>query len=103
MKLRMWMIAGSTVLAASCATAPKLTRTEIVTDPPGFEATIVDFGVCVTPCTVEIDRPRRVEIVRAGYFAERFEIKPGQKRVDVKMRLVAPTVDVDKGSLPDIK
>lgn len=85
-----------------CATT-RTTVTEIVTDPPGFEVAILGFGTCVSPCRVEIDRPRRVEIVRAGYFAERFEIRPGQKRVDVRMRLVAPTTDVSSGALPDLK
>ena len=97
------LVACSLLAVAACATGPKTTLTEIVTDPPGFEVTIMDFGTCVSPCTVLIDRPRRIEIVRAGWFAERFEIKPGQKRVDVKMRLVAPTIDVDKGALPDLK
>lgn len=95
------------VLAAAglvaCETAPKTTITEITSDPAGAEVQIEGYGTCVTPCRIEIDRARNITVAKAGFLAERFQIAPGQKAVTLQLKLAAPTKEVDKTELPDLK
>ena len=75
---------------------------EITTEPPGALVRIEGFGECDSPCTVEVDKPRQVTIAKAGYEAEKLSIEPG-KDVNLKMKLVAPTKNVDASEMPDIQ
>ena len=97
---------GALALAAGCKTltggAPASTITLINSDPAGAEVTIEGFGECVTPCRVEIDKPRAVKVAKAGYLAQNFQITPDKKRVDLKLELAAPTTDVDATALPEL-
>lgn len=93
----------SVAMLAGCASAPKTSITEISSEPAGAEVQIEGFGTCVTPCRIEIDRPRNVTVAKAGFLAERFQIAPGEKVVALKLRLAAPTKDVDKSTLPDLQ
>ena len=100
---RLIILAVVAFALAGCATAPKSTITEITSDPPGAEVQIEGFGTCVTPCRIEIDRPRNITVAKAGFLAERFQIAPGEKLVELKLKLAAPTKDVDKSTLPDLQ
>ncbi|MEE2691744.1 MAG: PEGA domain-containing protein [Pseudomonadota bacterium] len=91
--------------AAGCKTlggGPSSTITLIESDPPGAQVTVEGFGECDTPCRIEIDKPRMVKVAKAGYLAQRFQIVPGKKRVDVKLELAAPTKNVDSSELPEL-
>ena len=103
MKTTILLAALFSAALGACRTAPKSTITEIVSDPAGAEVQIVGFGTCITPCRIEIDRPRNITVARAGFLAERFQIAPGQKSVTLALKLAAPTKDVDKTELPDLK
>lgn len=69
--------------------------------PLGATVTIDGFGQCETPCTVKVDRPRIFTIAKAGYRAQRHEIKPGRD-LTIIMELAAPSGDVDAAPLPDL-
>lgn len=99
--MRLLTIFGVALLAA-CQSAPKTTITEIASEPAGAEVQIEGYGTCFTPCRIEIDRQRNITVAKAGFLAERFAISPGQKSVALKLKLAAPTKDVDKATLPDL-
>lgn len=88
---------------AACETAPKVSVVTISSVPSGAEVQIEGFGTCATPCNVEVDRPRNITVAKAGFLAERFQIVPGQKDVALTLKLAAPTTDVDRTTLPDLK
>ncbi|MEQ8936411.1 MAG: PEGA domain-containing protein [Amphiplicatus sp.] len=93
------------VVAAGCKTlsgGASSTITLINSDPAGAEVTIEGFGDCVTPCRIEIDKPRTVKVAKAGYLAQTFQITPGKRNVEVKLELAAPTKDVDATELPEL-
>ncbi len=102
--MRLLTISALTV-AAGCKTlggGDATTITLINSDPPGAEVTVEGFGECLTPCRIEIDKPRSVKVAKAGYLAQSFQITPDRKRVEVKLELAAPTKDVDATELPEL-
>ncbi len=99
-------IAAAAALS-SCKTmsfgqAPKTTMVAITTAPAGALVTVEGFGECETPCTVEIDKPRKVTIAKAGYETMRLTLEPGKRKLDVTLTLSAPTTGVDAATLPDL-
>lgn len=76
--------------------------TEIVTEPPGALVRVEGYGECVSPCTVQFDAPRNVTIAKEGFKAQRLTLKPGKSRVTVKLKLVAPTGDIEETELPKL-
>lgn len=91
-------VAGCQTLGGGQAT----TITLIESTPPGALVRVEGFGECETPCRVEIDKPRMVTVAKAGFNAQRFQIVPKRKRVDVILDLAAPTKNVDSTELPDL-
>lgn len=99
--MRRLAMAVAVLSAAGCATSG-VRITEVSTTPPGALVRVEGFGECESPCRISIDRPRQLTIAKAGFKAERLEIRPGQKRVEVALQLAAPTEDVDQSILPDL-
>lgn len=83
---------------AGCATSGVRT-TEIVTEPPGALVRVEGYGECVSPCVIAFDAPRMITIAKAGYRAQRFELKPGKSRLVARLELAAPTRPVEEGAL----
>lgn len=75
---------------------------EIVTTPNGAQITIEGFGACMSPCTVKLDRPRRVKIAKAGYVSITMVIEPGRGPINIPLKLAAATDDVATDALPDL-
>lgn len=103
--LRVLTVAIAASLVAGCKTlggGQANTITLIESTPSGALVRVEGFGECETPCRVEIDKPRMVTVAKAGFNAQRFQIVPKRKRVDVTLELAAPTRDVDSGELPDL-
>ena len=78
------------------------TLTRIGSDPIGALVTVEGFGECVTPCTVEIDKPRNITIAKAGFDPQRLVLQPGKRKLNVTLQLSAPTTDVYSAELPEI-
>lgn len=103
------MIAKAAALAAlagcMAATGPEGgALTQIVTDPPGAVVKLEGFpGECESPCVIEHDALRTVLIARAGFNPARVEIRPGDRRVVVRLELAAPTTGVSTEILPEIE
>lgn len=97
---RVAAVVAALTLGACATTGP--TITEVVSVPPGALLRIEGFGECETPCRIEIDRPRQIEVVKTGYKTEIITIAPGQARAEVILELSAPTVDVKSETLPDL-
>jgi hypothetical protein len=76
--------------------------TEIATDPPGALVRVEGYGECTSPCTVEFDVPRTITIVKEGFKTQKLQLKPGKSRIDIKLELTAPTVDVEKSEMPKL-
>ncbi|MGE0408914.1 MAG: PEGA domain-containing protein [Amphiplicatus sp.] len=92
--------------AGGCATLTALSDsapiTAVVSTPPGALVTVEGYGTCETPCTISLDAPRIISIAKAGFKPQRFQIRPGAKRVAVELELAAPTTKVESGALPDL-
>lgn len=99
--MRLPLIAFALSLAA-CTTSngPKITLVE--TDPVGALIRVEGFGECESPCRIELDAPRNLTIAKAGYDAERIVIEPNSKKVTVRLKLSAPTTEVEQNSLPEL-
>ena len=102
--IRVLTLAVAASLVAGCQTlgGGGNTVTLIDSKPPGALVRVEGFGECETPCRVEIEKPRMVTVAKAGFNAQRFQIVPKRKRVDVILELVAPTTNVDSTELPDL-
>lgn len=99
--MRFSLIAVALSLAA-CATAKGPQITLVETDPSGALVRVEGFGDCESPCRIELDAPRNLTIAKAGYDAERIVIEPGAKKILVKLKLSAPTTEVDEDTLPEL-
>ncbi len=75
---------------------------EIRSTPSGALVTLPGFGECETPCTIKLDRTRRITIAKAGYKPRLVDIEPGGGPVTIPLDLAAPTEDVDSQTLPDL-
>ncbi len=95
---------GLIALLSGCQTmgpnGGKLIRIE--TMPPGAIVSIQNAGECETPCTIELDGPRRVNLARIGYKKKEIYVTLDKSRVRVDLEPVAPTADVDAQSLPEL-
>ena len=100
--MRLRMIALIAVLLSACATAKGPTITLVETDPPGALVQVEGFGECESPCRIELDAPRTLTIAKAGYDAQRLTLEPGKKRLQVNLKLSAPTTDVEEAALPEL-
>ena len=78
------------------------TLTTVTTAPAGARVTVEGFGECETPCTIEIDKPRNITIAKAGFDTQKFVLLPGRKKLDVELKLSAPTTGVDAEELPEL-
>lgn len=78
------------------------TLTTVTTEPTGALVTVEGFGECETPCTIEIDKPRNITIAKAGYDPQRLTLQPGEKKLNVVLKLSAPTTEVDERELPEL-
>lgn len=77
--------------------------TLVSSDPPGATVNVEGFGECEAPCTIELDAPRAVTIAKAGYDAQRIILEPGKKKIEVVLKLSAPTTEVDEEALPEVE
>ena len=75
---------------------------EIRSIPSGALVTLPGFGECETPCTIKLDRTRRITIAKAGYRPRRVDIEPEGAPVTIPLDLAAPTEEVDTQALPDL-
>ncbi len=75
----------------------------IETEPPGAIVKVEGFGECVSPCSIELDAPRRLTIAKAGFKKRVMEITPGDRRVRVDLELAAPSGDVVADDLPPLE
>ncbi len=91
-------LTGCQTLAGGSGT----TLTMISTTPAGALVTVEGFGTCETPCTVEIDKPRNIIIAKAGYDTQRLVLLTGRRKLDVVLKLSAPTTGVDETELPEL-
>lgn len=99
--MRLPIIAAALSLAA-CATTKGPQIVLVETEPSGAFVRVEGFGDCESPCRIEIDAPRNLTIGKAGYDAERIVIKPGDRTVRLKLKLAAPTTNVDQQALPEL-
>lgn len=100
--MRLLMLVSTAVILSACATAAGPTITLVETDPSGALVQVEGFGECIAPCTIELDAPRKLTIAKAGYDAQRLTLEPGEKRLQVKLKLSAPTTDVEEATLPEL-
>lgn len=100
--MRLEALAVAALLASACATTKGPSITLVETDPPGALVQVEGFGDCEAPCTIELDAPRNLTIAKAGYDAQRLTLEPGNKRLQVKLKLSAPTADVEERALPEL-
>lgn len=100
--MRAQLLALAALFLPACATTGRPTITLVETDPPGALVQVEGFGECIAPCTIELDAPRNLTIAKAGFDAQRLTLEPGKKRVQVKLKLSAPTTDVEEESLPEL-
>lgn len=99
--MRIELIAVFALFIPACATTgPAIALVE--TDPPGALVQVEGFGECEAPCTIELDAPRNLTIAKAGYDAQRLTLEPGKKRLQIKLKLSAPTTDVEEEELPEL-
>jgi len=91
-------LAGCQTLGGGSGT----TLTMITSEPPGALVTVEGFGSCETPCTVEIDEPRNIVVAKAGYEPERLVLLQGRRKLNVVLKLSAPTTGVDETELPEL-
>lgn len=96
------LCAAALLVCAGCATSGGARVTLISSTPEGALVTIEGYGECEAPCRVSIDGPRVVTVAKAGFLPQRFEIRPGRKRIDVALELAAPTEGVDSTALPEL-
>lgn len=92
------LLAGCQTLGGTRGT----TITTVASIPPGALVTVEGFGNCVTPCTVEIDKPRNITVAKAGFDAQKLVLLPGRKKVEVELKLSAPTTGVDEAQMPEL-
>lgn len=78
------------------------TLTTVTTTPAGARVSVEGFGACETPCTIEIDKPRNITIAKAGFDTQKFVLLPGHEKLDVVLKLSAPTTGVDSEALPEL-
>ncbi|MEK7264875.1 MAG: PEGA domain-containing protein [Pseudomonadota bacterium] len=100
-------IAMAAVTLGGCQTLSfgereRTTLTTVTTTPAGARVTVEGFGECETPCTIEIDKPRNITIAKAGFDTQKFVLLPGRKKLDVVLKLSAPTTGVDAEELPEL-
>lgn len=86
----------------ACATAKGSRIVLVDTDPQGALIRVEGFGECESPCRIEVDATRHLTIAKAGYNAERIVIDPTSKNILVKLKLSAPTTDVEADALPEL-
>ncbi len=75
---------------------------EISSTPSGALVTVPGFGECETPCTVKLDKRRRITIAKAGYRPRRVDVDPEGAPLTIPLELAAPTEEVDAQTLPDL-
>lgn len=104
--MRHLVVLGALVLLGGCSATMgggKSKIVELTTAPAGVTATVEGFGECETPCRIEVDKPRKVKLAKAGFKAQDIELTPKKKKVTIVMELAAPTTGVDTTALPEIK
>lgn len=100
--MRRFIVLSLIPALAACETLGGSKTTEIVTTPPGALVRIEGYGECTSPCVIEFDGPRTILIAKAGYKAQRLELKPGKSRIEIPLELVAPTADVEEAEIPEL-
>ena len=78
------------------------TIVQVNSEPAGALVRVEGFGECETPCTVEVDKPRRAQVAKAGYNPKQIMLEPGKRKVTVTLELSAPTTGVDETELPEL-
>ena len=99
--MRFLCIAAAALVLSGCMTLGGSGR-EIRTLPTGALITIDGFGECETPCTIKLDRKRRVRFAKAGYVTRYVDVEPSGGPVTVPLELAAASEDVDTTPLPDL-
>lgn len=104
--VRLVALLALSIALAGCKTLGaeglKTTMVTLSSTPAGALATVEGFGECETPCTIEIDKPRNVTVAKAGYDPQKITLQPGRKKVDLVLKLSAPTTGVDATEMPDV-
>ena len=98
--MRLILSIALTMILSGCLTLGG--NREIRSTPSGALVTLPGFGECETPCTIKLDRTRRITIAKAGYKQRLVDIEPGGGPVTIPLELAAPTADVDSQTLPDL-
>lgn len=76
--------------------------TTISSKPDGAVVRMEGFSDCLTPCAFEISHPVNVTVAKAGYKAQRFQVKPGKRNIKIDLELAAPTENVEETGLPEL-
>ncbi|MEO1137602.1 MAG: PEGA domain-containing protein [Pseudomonadota bacterium] len=93
----------SFIMLGGCLSAGGGARTiDVLTDPPGAQLTIEGVGVCETPCSVKLDRPRQARIAKAGFVATTVTLTPDRRALTIPLELAAASEDVDADELPHL-
>ncbi len=100
--MRIFVLAFLSLLLPGCMLSSG-NISEINTLPAGALVTVDGLGECETPCTLELEQPRKLTIAKAGYKSVRIILEPNGKDVSIDLELAAPTEEVDAISLPDIQ
>lgn len=98
--MRFLLSIALTMMISGCMTLGD--AREIRSLPTGALVTLPGFGECETPCTIKLDRTRRITIAKAGYLPRRVDIEPGGGPITIPLDLAATTEEVDSQSLPDL-
>ena len=102
---RNWKIAivAAIVLTGCQTTGPNGgTLISVTTKPADAQLTVEGYGACQTPCTVELQKPRRATLAKAGFQKEEILLHTDRRRVHIPMRLSAPTEEIETDTLPDL-
>ncbi|MEL7486716.1 MAG: PEGA domain-containing protein [Pseudomonadota bacterium] len=97
---RLSALAGALVLGG-CVTSGG-NGTLITSTPSAANVSAPGFTDCETPCRMTLSSTTRITVAKAGYTPQRFDVKPGKRKVAVTLELAAPTEDVDESALPDL-
>ncbi len=87
-------------LTTGCITTSKMTI--VNSEPKNAMVTVEGYGQCETPCTIKLDQPRLTTVAKAGYEKQRFMLIPGRPKVDVILKLAAPTKEIESSELPEL-
>ncbi|MEL6360049.1 MAG: PEGA domain-containing protein [Pseudomonadota bacterium] len=101
-KAKPLLILAAATLSACQTLSGQNTIAEISTVPSGAQVTVEGLGSCITPCTVDVTKTRRVAIAKAGFLKEERVLEAGQRRLALDLQLAAPSTDVSETSLPDL-